>query len=138
MAAVSLPHGLDDLRQRHLKIAQLDDLNDPFELWAIAQPDQHLRQDIRATKQQMAEQYGLLCFSLDWQNPLLWSHYADRHRGLALGFDVNEQKLNPVSYVKDRPVSRFLFVAPIFVLREQEPMSSFEVNGFRSNWRLLR
>jgi hypothetical protein len=36
--------------------------------------------------------------------PLLWSHYADRHRGLALGFDVNEQILKQVSYVKDRPV----------------------------------
>jgi hypothetical protein len=101
---VSLCHGLDDLRHRHLKIAQLDELNDPFELWAIAQPDQNLRQAISATKQQMAEQYGLLCFSLDWQNPLLWSHYADRHRGLALGFDVNEQILKQVSYVKDRPV----------------------------------
>lgn len=52
----------------------------------------------------MAKQYGLLCFSLDWHNPLLWSHYADRHRGLALGFDVNERILKRVSYVKDRPV----------------------------------
>ena len=100
---VSLRHGLDDLRQRHLKIAQLDDLNDPFELWAIAQPDPRLQQAIKATKQEMAEQYGLLCFSLDWQNPLLWSHFGDRHRGLALGFDVNEQILKQVSYVKDRP-----------------------------------
>jgi hypothetical protein len=33
---ISLQHGLDDLRQRHLKISRLDDLNDPFELWAIA------------------------------------------------------------------------------------------------------
>jgi len=101
---VPLCYGLDDLRHRHLKIAQLDELNDPFELWAIAQPDPRLRQAISATKQQMAEQYGLLCFSLDWHNPLLWSHYADRHRGVALGFDVNEQMLKPVSYVKDRPV----------------------------------
>jgi len=46
----------------------------------------------------------MLCFSLDWQNPLLWSHYADRHRGLALGFDVNEEKLKPVSYVETRPI----------------------------------
>ena len=101
---VSACHGLDDLSHRHLKIAQLDDLNDPFELWAIAQSDPHLRQAIRATKQEMAQQYGMLCFSLDWQNPLLWSHYADRHRGLALGFDVDEQILKPVSYVETRPI----------------------------------
>jgi hypothetical protein len=100
----SLHHGLDDLRQRHLKIAQLDELNDPFELWAIAQPDRHLRQALKTTKQEMARQYGLLCFSLDRHNPLLWSHYADRHRGLALGFDVDEKILKPVSYRRSRPV----------------------------------
>jgi hypothetical protein len=56
---VSLHHGLDDLRKRRLKIAQLDELNDPFELWAIAQPDRRLRTAIRATKQEMAQQFGL-------------------------------------------------------------------------------
>jgi hypothetical protein len=25
-----------------------------------------------------------------WHNPLLWSHYADRHRGMALGFDTDD------------------------------------------------
>jgi hypothetical protein len=100
---VSLCHGLDDLQQQHLKISVLDDLNDPFELWAIAQPDSRLRQALRATKKTMAQQYGVLCFSLDWRNPLLWSHYADRHRGLALGFDVDEQILKPVTYRKTRP-----------------------------------
>jgi hypothetical protein len=45
----------------------------------------------------------MLCFSLTWHNPLLWSHYADRHRGLALGFDVADEILKPVSYVAKRP-----------------------------------
>jgi len=97
-------HALDDLRHRRLKIAQIDELNDPFELWAIAQPDRRLRRALRETKEQMAKHFGVLCFSLHWQNPLLWSHYAERHRGVALGFDVDEQILKPVSYVKERPV----------------------------------
>jgi len=101
---VSLCHGLDDLRQRHLKIAQLGDLNDPFELFAFKQSDRRFRQANSATKREMAQQYGLLCFSLEWHNPLIWSHYADKHRGLALGFDVNQQVLKQVSYIKNRPV----------------------------------
>jgi hypothetical protein len=32
-------YALENLRHRRLKIAQLDDLNDPFDLWALAQPD---------------------------------------------------------------------------------------------------
>jgi hypothetical protein len=103
---VSLHHGLDDLRHRHLKISRLDELNDPFELWAVAQPDARLRHAIRAIKQEMSQQYGLLCFSLDWHNPLLWSHYADRHHGLALGFDIDEGILKRVSYTRNRPVLR--------------------------------
>ncbi len=101
---VPLCYGLDDLRQQHLKIAQLDDLNDPFELFAFEQSDRRFRQANKATKQEMAQQHGLLCFSSDWQNPLMWSHYADRHRGLALGFDVDQQILKQVSYIENRPV----------------------------------
>jgi hypothetical protein len=101
---VPLQHGIDNLRRRHLKISRLDDLNDPFELWAIAQPDIRVREALIETKQEMAQQHGLLCFSLNWHNPLLWSHYADRHRGIALGFDVDEEILKGVSYRKTRPL----------------------------------
>lgn len=100
---VSLQFGLDDLRRRRLNISRLNDLNDPFELWAIAQPDRRVRQALKETKEEMARNYGLLCFSLDWHNPVLWSHYADRHRGIALGFDIDEHILKPVLYRKTRP-----------------------------------
>jgi hypothetical protein len=95
-------YALDDLRHRRLKIARIDELNDPFELWAVAQPDRRLRRAFRKTKEHIAQHYGLLCFSMSWHNPLLWSHYADRHHGLALGFDLND--LKQVSYVEKRPV----------------------------------
>lgn len=101
---VSLHYGLEDLQRKRLKISRLDDLNDPFELWAIAQPNAHVRQALRETKKEMARDCGLLCFSLDWSNPVLWSHYADRHRGIALGFDVSEHILKPVVYRKTRPI----------------------------------
>jgi hypothetical protein len=101
---VSLTYGLDDLRRRRLKISRLNDLNDPFELWAIAQSDRRVRKALKETKEQMARDCGLLCFSLDWHNPVLWSHYADRHRGIALGFDVDEHIIKPVLYRKTRPI----------------------------------
>jgi hypothetical protein len=86
-----------------LKIARIDDLNDPFDLWALAQPDRALRRAIGATKQHLSLRFGMVCFSLSWQNPLLWSHYADRHHGVALGFDINKAKAKTVSYVEERP-----------------------------------
>ena len=58
---------------------------------------------LRNTKKQVAGMFGMLCFSLTWQNPLLWSHYADKHRGLALGFDIDSSHMKSVNYVEDRP-----------------------------------
>lgn len=89
---------------KRLKIARIHELSDPFDLWAVAQPDRQLRNALRRYKEEMARRFGMLCFSATWRNPLLWSHYADRHRGLALGFDSNEQKIKPVKYVHQRPV----------------------------------
>ena len=33
---------------------------------------------------------GLLCFSRNWDNLLLWSHYGASHTGICLGFDISE------------------------------------------------
>ena len=32
---------------------------------------------------------GVCCFSTVHKNPLLWSHYGDKHRGICLGYDLN-------------------------------------------------
>jgi hypothetical protein len=99
-------HALSNLRNRRLKIATFNDLNDPFELWAVAQPDPRLRAGLRAWKKEMALTHGILCFSKTWDNPVLWSHYADRHRGIALGFDINPEMVKAVDYKKRRPPFR--------------------------------
>ena len=33
---------------------------------------------------------AILCFSRNWDNLLLWSHYGDSHTGVCLGFDIAE------------------------------------------------
>ncbi len=32
-----------------------------------------------------------MCFSRNWDNLLLWSHYGDSHKGVCLGFDIPER-----------------------------------------------
>jgi hypothetical protein len=97
-------YALENVYHRRLKIAQFNELNDPFDLWAIAQRDRQLRRAIRNWKQEMATKYGMLCFSRSWRNPLLWSHYGNRHHGMVLGFDVGRGLLEDVVYTKQRPV----------------------------------
>ena len=44
------------------------------------------------------DETGLLCFSKSWSNPVLWGHYAERHAGICMGFDVSEDHLREVIY----------------------------------------
>jgi hypothetical protein len=50
-----------------------------------------------------ARRFGMLCFSSDWHNPVQWSHYAEKHRGICLGFDVPDDLLVQVRYAKMPP-----------------------------------
>jgi hypothetical protein len=95
-------HGLSNIAKRRLKISQLDNLNDPFELFSIELSDRVLRGAARRTKEQMARDRGILCFSSKWSNPVQWSHYADRHKGLCLSFEVPKELTRPVTYSAKR------------------------------------
>ena len=98
---VSATYGLDDLRKRRLKVSSLPDMNDPFELLGAASDCAEHRQNlVRWRDEYMDPSSGVLCFSRDWDNPVLWSHYADKHRGVCLGFEVPDENVLRISYVK--------------------------------------
>ena len=78
---INKKYGLEDLRERRLKIARIAELNDPFEFAAVDLSDPWLRQAWEPMKQDMADRYGIICFSETWDSPVLWAHYADKHRG---------------------------------------------------------
>jgi hypothetical protein len=95
---LSEQYGLENIRKRRLKVARIDELNDPFEFAGVNFKDKSLRDAFRKMKREMSENRGLLCFSSKWRNPVIWSHYADRHKGLCLGFDLADASVGPVSY----------------------------------------
>jgi Protein of unknown function (DUF2971) len=47
----------------------------------------------------VSKKWGILCFSQTWKEQLLWAHYADKHKGIALGFEIQEGELLKVTYV---------------------------------------
>jgi len=100
---LSAEHALEDIAKRRIKISEIDQLNDPFELWCVYQKDRSLRDALRAYKNEMNARFGMLCFSKHWHNPVLWSHYADKHRGICLGFDIDSRGAKPVTYISQRP-----------------------------------
>jgi hypothetical protein len=80
--------GLKSLHEKRLKISRIDDLNDPFELLPYDHTDPNLRQAFIKTRDDVGLDRGVLCFSADWSDPVIWAHYSDKHRGLCLGFEI--------------------------------------------------
>lgn len=94
---------LSDLRLKRIKVSRFRDLNDPFELLGADLTDREERRLFRQYKKDLDKHFGVLCFSRSWRNPLLWSHYANKHRGICLGFDVSKSQLREIKYVSGRP-----------------------------------
>jgi Protein of unknown function (DUF2971) len=129
---LSAHHALDDIAKRRLKISEIEQLNDPFELWCVYQKDRRLRNALRGYKDQMAARFGMLCFSKHWHGPVLWSHYADRHRGICLGFDIDGRGAKPITYQLERPRLR---IPPSRVDADQLLYTKFLDWQYEEEWR---
>lgn len=99
---VSARYGLENLRNRRLKISEFNNVNDPFELLGIELNDRDIRAIVKSQRKNILKNKGLLCFSEDRHNPVQWAHYADNHKGMCLGFEIPEEKLKKVKYVSER------------------------------------
>ena len=85
---LSSQNALSDIALRRMRISRYGDLNDPFELLAANVGDGEVRRAVRAWKEDFHRTKGILCFSRTWDNPVLWSHYSEKHRGICLTFNV--------------------------------------------------
>ena len=96
----SAEHAISDIAFGRIKVARFTKLNDPFELLA----PRFLRRslDFEKFRREYDLSNGLLCFSADWTDPVLWSHYGQKHRGICLGFNVSKEILRDVEYVSER------------------------------------
>lgn len=98
----SATFGLQAIRDSRLKIARIDELNDPFEFLGLAL-DRAGSKAMNGFKTLMSGRYGMICMSRDWTHPLQWGHYGDKHKGIVLGFDVPDTEVfEPVKYLPAR------------------------------------
>jgi Protein of unknown function (DUF2971) len=99
---LSTRYALEDIAYRRIRISRYADLNDPFELLATNVRDRNTRRIVREWKTKFDRTTGLLCFSKSWRNTVLWSHYASKHRGICLGFELNSSLARPILYSESR------------------------------------
>jgi len=91
-------HALSSVAGSRIKVTRIFEANDPFELMALNFRASTVRTAVAKYRTAEDSTNGLLCFSADWTSPLLWSNYADSHRGICLGFDVRRSFVEQVKY----------------------------------------
>ncbi|WP_158939779.1 DUF2971 domain-containing protein [Burkholderia sp. S171] len=85
-----------------MKISLFGELNDPFELLPHVLPTKNHRRVANILRDHLAGQRGVICFSTNWENPVMWAHYGHKHYGMCLGFDIPNELAMQISYEPKR------------------------------------
>jgi hypothetical protein len=91
---LSLEYGMKSLQEKMLRVGRLNDLNDPYDCSPhfTGVPNCPGGESFAFDTGYLSgfsKHFGILCFSEIFSDPVVWSHYADNHRGIALGFEYN-------------------------------------------------
>jgi len=104
------------IQEQRLRVGRIDKLNDVFECWPRIVSQKGITRDevFRMGRQLIADFaniWGSISYCATAESVLVWSHYGDAHRGIALGFDLGalrEKKpgmqlcmINEIVYVED-------------------------------------
>ena len=90
------------LQERRLKLSRFYEANDPFELNIIDTRDPYCRKIAKMIEDHHNKRTGMICFGSIWDNPMMWAHYADKHAGVCLGFEVEDKLLSTVVYTDEK------------------------------------
>jgi hypothetical protein len=99
---------LDILSKHRLYAPSPRELNDPFDcIVKLESPDQSVEEEI----QRRVNEGGVLSFSENNDNILMWAHYANKHYGVCLEFEMNRWEeipvdpyLQKIDYKMERPL----------------------------------
>ena len=75
---------------------------------------------------------GVFSLTANYENILLWSHYADKHRGFCIGFDAKKLCLFCINYLKNLE-SRFLRGNQSIIFRDVRYTRNYPfINAYRT------
>lgn len=104
-----LQHARTNILNAEVKLSTFEDVNDLFEIYPFIEVNEEDRENTdqrRNLASERAKEKAFLSTTLDWNSPVMWSHYADMHRGVCLGLDIRKDNLQPISYISNRGLVR--------------------------------
>ena len=100
---LSSEHAFSSIALQRIKVSTVNDVNDPFEFEPYVAENGNVRAQQLYDKRVMNSKTGFLCFCKSWDSPASWAHYAQRHTGICLGFNVPKQQVRRITYFHKRP-----------------------------------
>jgi hypothetical protein len=110
---LSIDHAVDGLVKRRIKISEYHDMNDPFELLAVSVSLEPYRQIMV----EVIKTGGAVCFSETESDPLLWSHYAEKHQGCCIAFEVAESSSLRRTIPIQKPTEIYIDISPLVEIK---------------------
>lgn len=108
---------LETILSGQIYISNPNTFNDPFDCWGMLENDTPQVKDIDVNfcermLNEGSNELGIICMCGNWESQLMWSHYADSHKGICLGYEIRESEwkggddfvLRPVQYRKLSPI----------------------------------
>lgn len=92
---------VDILLKNRLYAARYFELNDPMEGHYLYQGKRNLDEDVERMLNERKQRIRIVSLSRDPANILMWAHYAEGHRGVAIGVDpleTSQRILRPIQY----------------------------------------
>lgn len=135
----SQEHALSNIVFSRVKVARFNELNDPFELLGHSSGLGREKTTLKINKAELNEKNEVICFSEDWVDPVLWSHYASKHQEIALGFDINDDVVRQVDYKEQRLKQKIKSSSNTLSteIRDQLIVRKFKSWSYERKWRIL-
>ena len=139
-------YALEGVKNRRLKVAELDKTNDPYDLLPFRWNEDSTESFIDA-QHDYANKSKMICFSETCQEPSLWGHYADSCMGICLGFEIDPSFMRlivKIKYEKDRLNATNFQVISDLTKDENSEEGTYDIRAYKSHhweheneWRVL-
>ena len=100
---------LSSILKNQIKLSTIATLNDPYEMMPSFPEADGTYPPICRVRERMLDMLkntGLLCMTASIESPVLWAHYAAKHRGVALEFEFTDEQMRGLFKVDCKNNSR--------------------------------
>lgn len=125
-------HALSALQTGLWKVGRLLELNDPLDCQPLLRRGDGSVLSIENAPivKQMFDRIGVVCYSRKINDPVIWSHYADGHKGIALGFEFDRRRFDSaycVEYGEDneRPILEYDSIEKMARNNPENPFTAY-------------